>query len=52
MVGHVNPHKVQKKCYLLKKCLIDAERMMLFMVEQVFLMMEVWSMHNVDTQHK
>ena len=25
---------------------------MLFMVKQVFLVMEVWSMRNVDTQHK
>ena len=34
-----------------KDCLVDAGRILLFMVEQVFLLMgEVWSMHNADTQ--
>ena len=48
---HVAPYKIQKECYLLRSCLVDAWRMFLFMVEQVFLPMgEVWSMPNADTQ--
>ena len=42
---------MKKECYLLRSCLVDAGRMLLFMVEQVFLLMgEVWWMHNVGTQ--
>ena len=45
------PYKIKEECYLLRSCLVDAGRMLLFMVEQVFLLMgEVWSMHNADTQ--
>ena len=44
------PYKIKKECHLLRHCLIGAGRMLLFMVEQVFLLMgEVRSMHNVDT---
>ena len=44
-------YKIQKECYLLRSCLIDAGRMLFFMVEQVFVLMGgVWSMHNADTQ--
>ena len=51
MVGHVTPYKIKKECYLLRSCLIDARRMVLFMVKQVFLPMgEVWWMHNADAQ--
>ena len=47
----MTPHKIKKECYLLRSCLVDAGRMLLFMAEQVFLLMgEVWSMHNADTQ--
>ena len=51
MVGHVTLYKIKKECCLLKSCLIDAGRMLLFMAEQVFLLTgKVWSMHNADTQ--
>jgi len=30
--------------------MLDARRMLLFTVEELFLLMEVWLMHNVDTQ--
>ena len=39
MVGYVTPYKIQKECYLLKSCLVDAGRMLLVMAEQVFLPM-------------
>ena len=43
--------KIKKLCYLLRSCLVDAKRMLLFMVEQVFLLMgEVLLMRNADTQ--
>ena len=46
------PYKINKECYLLRTCLVGAMRMLLLMVEQVFLpMREVCSMHNVGTQH-
>ena len=41
------PYKIKKECYLLRSCLVDAKKTLLFMVEQVFLpMAEVWWMHN------
>ena len=44
------PYKIKKEYYLLRSCLVDARRMVLFMFEQVFLLMgEVWSMHDADT---
>ena len=50
VVCHGDPLQDQN-CYLLRSCLIDARRMLLFMIEQVFLPLgEVWSMHNIDTQ--
>ena len=40
------PYKI-KECYLLRSCLIAGRRMLLFMAEQVFLLMgEVCMMHN------
>ena len=30
--------------------MLDAGRMLLFTVEELFLLMEFWLMHNVDTQ--
>ena len=33
----MTPYKMKKECYLLKDYLIGARRMLLFMVEQVFL---------------
>ena len=35
----VAPYKIKKECYLLRSCL-DAGKILLFMVEQVFLPME------------
>ena len=47
------PYKIKKECYLLRSCLVDAGRMLLFMAEQVLLLMgEVWLMHNAGTQCK
>ena len=47
----VAPYEIKKKCYLLRSYLVDAGRMFLLMVEQVFLPMEeVSSMHNADTR--
>ena len=34
MVGHVAPYKIKKECHLLRRCLVDAKGMLLFMVEQ------------------
>ena len=34
------PYKIKKECYLLRSCLVGARRMLLFMVEQVCLLME------------
>ena len=36
-MGHVTLYKLEKECYLLMDCLVDATRMLLFVVEQVFL---------------
>ena len=45
------PYKINKKCCLLRSCLVDARRMLLFIDEQVFLPMgELWLMLNADTQ--
>ena len=45
------PNKIKKECYLLWSCLVDSRRMLLFMVEQAFLLMgEVWSICDEDTQ--
>lgn len=44
-------YKVEKECCLLQTCLIDAGKMLLFMDDTAFLLMEqVWSMHSADTQ--
>ena len=37
VVGHVTPYKIRKECHLLRSCLVDARKMLLFMVEQVFI---------------
>ena len=45
------PYKIRKECYLLRSCLADARRMLLFVVGQVFLPKgEVWLMCHADTQ--
>ena len=45
------PYKIKNECYLLRSCLVDAGRMLPFMVEQVFLPMEeAWLIHSTDTQ--
>ena len=44
-------YKPERKCYLLRSCLVGARRMLLLIVEWIFLLMgEVWLMHNADTQ--
>ena len=44
-------YKIKKERYHLRSCLVDARRMLLFMVEQILLLMgEVGSMHKADTQ--
>ena len=44
-------YKIKMECYLLRNCLVDARRMLLFLIEQVFLLLgEVCSMPNADTQ--
>ena len=49
VVGHVTLYKIRKECYLLRSCL--AGRMLLFMAEQVFLLMgEVWLTQNAGAQ--
>ena len=35
----MTPYKIKKACYLLRSFLVGARRMLLFMVEQVFLPM-------------
>ena len=45
MVGHLTPYKAKEECYLLRSCLVDAQRMLFFLVEQIGLM------HNVDTRY-
>ena len=39
MAGHVISYKIKKEFYLFKSCLIDARRMSLFVMVQVFLPM-------------
>ena len=43
----MTPYKIKKACYLLRSFLVGARRMLLFMVEQVFLLIGEF---NVDTQ--
>ena len=51
VVGRGTLYKIKKECYLLRSCLVDAGRILLFMVEQVFLTMgEAWSMHIYNVQ--
>lgn len=39
------PYKIQKVCYLLKMCLVDSRKMLLFVTELIFLLKEeAWSM--------
>ena len=48
----MTPYKIKKERYLLRSCLVDAGRMLLFTADQVFLLMvEVWLMHDADMQH-
>ena len=35
----MSAYKIKKECYLLRSCLVDAGRTLLFMLEQVFLLM-------------
>ena len=47
----VTPYKIKKECYHLKSWLVGTRRMLLFVIEWVFLPRgEVWLMHNADTQ--
>ena len=39
MLGHPDPLQDQEGMYLLRSCLVDARRILYFMVEQVFLPM-------------
>ena len=39
VVHHRDSLQDEKECYLLRRCLVDAKRMFLYMVEQVFLPM-------------
>ena len=49
--GLLTPYKMKQECYLLRSCLVDAGRMLLFMVEQVFLpRKEVWPTHYANMQ--
>ena len=44
------PYKIKNEYYLLKICLVGARKMVLFMVEQVFLPgEEAWWMHSINT---
>ena len=44
-------YKIKKECNLLSSYLVAVWRMLLFMVEQIFLLMgEVWWMHSADIQ--
>lgn len=48
-MGRVTPYRIKKECYLWSSCLAGAGRMLLFMAEQVFLLMgEVWRMRDAD----
>ena len=45
------PYKIKKECYLLRSHLVATRRRLLFVVEQVFLLMgKVWFMHRSDVQ--
>ena len=46
------PYKIKKEGYLLRSYFVDARRLMLFMVEQVFLLRGDggWVMHDADIQ--
>ena len=49
LVGHVKPYYIKKECYLVRSCLLGARRMLLFMVEHVFLPVgEVWLRQNAE----
>ena len=51
----MTPYKIKKECYLLRSCLVNARRMLLFMVEQVFLPVEeVWliQIHNAQEEEE
>ena len=49
----MTPYKVKTECYLLRSCLVDARRMLLLMVEQVFLPIEeVWSIQIHSAQEE
>lgn len=48
-MGPVTPYKIKKEPYLLRSCLLDARRMLLFMIE-VSANGEVWSLHKAGTQ--
>ena len=50
VVGHVTLNNIKKEYYLLRSCLVNA-RKLLFMTEQILLLMgEVWVMCNTDVQ--
>lgn len=43
--------RLRRNVIFLRSCLVNAKRMLLFMFEQVFLLVgEVWSIYNADTQ--
>ena len=47
----MSPYKIKEECYLLRSCLDNARRMLLFMVEQVFPANgELLLMHDMNTQ--
>ena len=47
----VAPHKISKECHLFRSRLVDAGRTLLFMVEQILLLMgDVWFLPNADTR--
>ena len=39
LVSHVTPYEMKKECCLFRSCLVDAGRMLLFIVEPLFLLM-------------
>ena len=50
VVDHVTLNSIKKEYYLLRSCLVNA-RKLLFMIEQILLLMgEVWVMRNTDVQ--
>ena len=46
----MTPYKIKKEYYLSRSCLVDAGRMLLFMVEYVFLLMGgcIMQIHNAE----